>query len=115
MKGTMELPEEPNEPNKAMLRRNINYSCDRCHRVCEKNNLVAVRWQFKDMGETGRVFRTRTVEWICRHPQGDGGPSCLDLDAVFNTESLGSSPGFRDTALAPDAIEAHVNKDIVDA
>lgn len=76
--------------------RNIEYKCARCGRLVGKENLVVRRVQFREMGQGGKVLRTRTGEWLCRVAQQDGSPSCLEQDPAWTQERFTESPGMQD-------------------
>lgn len=65
----------------------IKYTCGMCgDEVPAKEDLVAKRVQFREMGPSGKVLRTRVVAWICKK-------RCIDRDPDYRRPAYEASPG----------------------
>jgi len=88
--------------------RPINYTCDVCKNVRTKDELVAKRVQYREMGSDGKVLKTRVIMWVCRVPDPNmGGKSCLDCDPDFHRPKYEDAPGTlakRDTDVEVEAV-----------
>ena len=73
--------------------RPINYTCDVCKLTRTKDELVAKRVQYREMGSDGKVLKTRVIKWVCRVPSDVTGRSCLDEDADFHRPKYEDAPG----------------------
>lgn len=60
----------------------IDYRCGACLEPTAREALFAKRVQYKQMGERGKVIKTRVVYWVC------GG--CMKKEEDFN---LPATPG----------------------
>ena len=81
-----------NKPSSETGNRPIVYRCSRCATTYKKNQLIAVRVQFIELGVKGKLIRSRTTEWLCN--------PCMLNDPIYNRESYFASPGNRDLAHA---------------
>ena len=70
----------------------IPYVCAGCQLTFQKEELVAKRVQYREMGSDGKVIMTRVISWLCRVPPS-GGQSCLDLDPDFHRPKYENAPG----------------------
>lgn len=70
----------------------LTYKCDACGEVRSRDQLVAKRVQFKEMGMEGKVLTTRVVAWLCTVPQN---PilSCLERDDHYAIPAYTAAPG----------------------
>ena len=65
---------------------NVKYSCSICKRERTREDLVVKRVQFKEMGVSGKVIRTRAVGWLCRD-------ACLLDDQAWVQQEYTQAPG----------------------
>lgn len=68
------------------------YKCDDCGEVRDRDELAAKRVQFKEMGATGKLIKTRVIAWLCNVP-GDDGKSCRERDVHWDIPAYTASPG----------------------
>lgn len=74
------------------------YVCDLCGKRwprADRDMVAAKVAQFRDIGEGGKVIKSRTVGWLCKQP-------CMENDPQYQLPSMGASPGFRGTKIAVD-------------
>jgi hypothetical protein len=57
------------------MSRKFNYECTQCHRQWPREQLTAKVVQFKEIGHSGRVLRSRVVDWLCGN--------CLNQDLAY--------------------------------
>lgn len=79
----------------------IVYKCSMCGEVRSRDQLVAKRVQYKEMGMEGKVLTTRVVAWLCTVLHSGGAP-CLELDEHFNIPAYTSAPGTAAKTLPED-------------
>jgi hypothetical protein len=89
--------------SKGNSNRNIVYKCTRCGREVGRNNLVAKRAVFREMGVHGRTVKSTTTDWLCIIRQPHGGQSCRDQDTDWQAPKWINSPGLADTRKEDDA------------
>lgn len=83
-------------------RRKYNRRCSRCgpdSLEVSRDELFVKRIQFVQLGNLGKVIRSRTVEWLCLDH--------MNQDADYQREAFQESPGFKNeiTGGGPDATE----------
>lgn len=49
-----------------------DFKCTKCGKDTDRDDLMVKRVQFRDMGETGAIRKTRVTDRLC--------PDCLNLD-----------------------------------
>lgn len=75
-------------------RQEADYRCSECgRRYPKREDLVAKRVVWREMGEYGATIRSRVVSWICKD-------YCLPEDPDWNRTPLAESPGFARTRLS---------------
>lgn len=99
-----DVPTDPPDPAEAKMRaaksnRTIKYVCTSCGRDVGRGNLKVKRAQFREMGVSGRIDKSRVTGWLCMIPNGKK-PSCLDQDPDWQAAKLAASPGMADTSMA---------------
>lgn len=68
--------------------RDIKYVCGNCGQTKTKATLTVKRVQFLEMGENGKLLKTRVVEWLCE--------DCRAEDPAWSQDKLFGSPGLQD-------------------
>ena len=84
--------------------RSIEYVCAECGREVGRPNLLRKKVEFRELGESGRLVKSRTVAWLCRIPQEDGTLSCVDKDPDYNRHYFADAPGMADTDMARERV-----------
>lgn len=74
------------------MAKELTYECTSCGNVRKRDELIAKRIQFREMGMTGKVLETRTVAWLCK-VIGKGGKTCLQRDADYGRVAYTEAPG----------------------
>lgn len=67
-----------------MSKRSI-YVCMSCDKETPRDDLVVKRAVFALMGKHGKLFRSRTLGFLC--------PTCLECDSDYNRVPLDDAPG----------------------
>lgn len=90
-------PDNPpiGRPRRGTPNRDIKYACDVCGREVGRNNLVAKRVSFRNLGAGAADLKNRTVAWLCIVANG-AQPSCRDQDEDWNRPPRSTSPGMKD-------------------
>lgn len=85
--------------------KDIDYRCSSCGRTVGKFNLKVKRAQFREMGTSAPIVRSRVIAWLCVIPQEDGSASCLEKDPDWNQPLYKGSPGVKNNMLTqPEAV-----------
>jgi hypothetical protein len=53
-----------------------DYSCTRCRKAVDRDDLVVKKVTFLSMGLGGNTIQSRVIDWLC--------PPCLTEDAQWN-------------------------------
>jgi hypothetical protein len=77
---------------KGTANREIDYTCMTCNEVKPRDQLLARRVTWFEMGRAGKAVRSRTTGWQCR--------SCAEKDGDWQRDPLADSPGFKGTSIA---------------
>lgn len=75
----------------------VKYTCDECGpgTLYQKEQLTVKRVQYRDMGQNGKVIKTRGTAWLC--------PEHLAADPDFNRPAYDAAPGTSAKRLAVEA------------